>query len=70
MVKDHSYAFNMGNNNIIPFQNFQGAAKELMKRNMPEVLDGSQTEAVIMPGAHLPTNPMVVDEQRFQAKKM
>ena len=70
MAKGHIYAFNMGNNNIIPFRNFQEAGKVLLKRNMPEVLDGSQTVAVFMPEAHLPSNPMVVDEQSYQAKKM
>ena len=70
MAKGHIYAFNMGNNNIIHFRNFQEAGKELMKRNMPEVLNDSQTGAVFMPEAHLPTNPMVVDEQSYLAKKM
>ena len=42
MAKGHSYAFNMGNNNIIPFQDFQEAAKVLMERNTPEVLHNMQ----------------------------
>ena len=29
IAKGHSYAFNMGNNNIIPFQDFQEAAKQV-----------------------------------------
>merc|ERR1719336_3098144 len=69
MAKGHSYAFNMGNNNIIPFQDFQEAAKVLMERNMPEVLHNRQTKAVFMPEAHLPNMPRVVDEQRYQARK-
>ena len=44
MARGHSYAFNMGNDNIISFQNFQEAAKLLMERNMPEVLHNTQTE--------------------------
>ena len=38
MAKGHAYAFNMGNNNIIPFKDFREAVKVLMERNMPEVL--------------------------------
>ena len=70
MAKGHSYAFNMGNNNIIHFQNFQEAGKVLMKRNMPKVLNNTQTEAEFMPEAHLPDMPRIVDEQEYQAKKM
>ena len=44
MARGHSYAFNMGNDNIISFQNFQEAAKLLMERNMPKVLHNTQTE--------------------------
>ena len=69
MVKDHSYAFNMGNNNIIPFQDIQLVLKTLMERTMPEVLDNRQTEAVCMPETHLPNMPRVVDEQRYEARK-
>ena len=69
MAKGHSYAFNMGNNNIIPFQDFQEAAKVLMERNMPDILHNTQTEAVFMPETHLPNMPRVVDEQRYQARK-
>ena len=28
LTKDHSYAFNMGNNNIIPFKDFKEAVEE------------------------------------------
>merc|ERR1712110_860320 len=69
MAKGYNYAFNMGNNHTIPFQDFQEAGKELMKRNMPEVLDNSQAEAVFMPEAHLPNMPRIVDEQRYQERK-
>ena len=69
MAKGHSYAFNMGNNNIIPFKDFQEAAKVLMERNMPDILHNTQTEAVFMPETHLPNMPRVVDEQRYQARK-
>ena len=69
MAKGHSYAFNMGNNNIIPFQDFQEAAKVLMERNMLEVLHNRQTGAVFMPETHLPNMPMAVDQQRYQARK-
>ena len=69
MAKGHSYAFNMGNNNIIPFKDFQEAAKVLMERNMPDVLHNTQTEAVFMPETHLPNMPRVVDEQRYEARK-
>ena len=69
MAKGHSYAFNMGNNNIIPFMDFQEAAKVLMKRNMPEVLQNRQRKAVFMPETHLPNMPRVVDQQRYEARK-
>jgi hypothetical protein len=69
MTKDHSYAFNMGNNNIIPFQDIQLVLQTLMERNMPEVLHNSQTEAVFMPETHLPNMPRIVDEQRYQTRK-
>ena len=70
MAKGHSYAFNMGNKNIIPFQDFLEAAEVLMERNMPDVLHNRQTEAVFMPETHLPNMPRVVDEKEYQAKKM
>ena len=69
MAKGHSYAFNMGNNNIIPFSDFRVAAEELMKRNMREVLLNRQTGAVFMPEAHLPDMPRIVDEQRYMTRK-
>ena len=62
MAKGHSYAFNMGNNNIIPFPDFQEAAKVLMERNMPDILHNSQTETVFMPETYLPNIPRVVEE--------
>ena len=69
MAKGHSYAFNMGNNNVIPFKDFQEAAKMLMERNMPEVLHNRQTGAVFMPETHLPNMPRTVDDQRYLARK-
>ena len=69
MAKGHSYAFNMGNNNIIPFQDFQEVAKAVMERNMTEVLHNRQTEAVFIPETHLPNMPRIVDEQRYQTRK-
>ena len=69
MAKGHSYAFNMGNNQIIPFQDFKEAIKALMERNMPEVLHNRQMKAVIMPETHLPTMPRIVDEQRYVTRK-
>ena len=69
MAKGHSYAFNMGNKNIIPFKDFLVAAKVLMERNMPDVLHNRQTEAVFMPETHLPNMPRVIDEQRYEARK-
>merc|ERR1719270_3109174 len=69
MAKGHSYAFNMGNSYIIPFQDFEEAAKVLMERNMPDILHNTQTEAVFMPETHLPNMPRVVDEQRYEARK-
>ena len=67
MVKDHSYAFNMGNNNIISFQDIQLVLETLMERTMFEVLHNRQTEAVFMPETYLPNMARVVDEQRYQA---
>ena len=64
IAKGHSYAFNMGNNNIIPFKDFQEAAKVLMERNMPEVLQNRQRKAIFMPETHMPNMPRVIDEQR------
>ena len=69
MAKGHVYAFNMGNNNIIPFKDFREAVRVLMERNMPEVLQNRQTEAIFMPEAHLPNMPRVVDEQRYMTRK-
>ena len=70
MAKGHSYAFNIGNNNIILFQDFQEAAKVLLQRNMPDILRNTQTEAVFVPEAHLPNMPRIVtDETRYQARK-
>ena len=69
MARGHSYAFNMGNNHVIPFQDFHEAVKALMERNMPDVLHNRQTKAVFMPEAHLPNMPRVVDEPRYQARK-
>ena len=60
MSDGHSYAFNMGNNNIIPFQDFMKAAKVLMERNMSEVLHNRQMEAVFMPETHLPNMPRML----------
>ena len=42
----------------------------MMKRNMPKVLNNTQTEAEFMPEAHLPDMPRIVDEQEYSAKKM
>ena len=69
MVKDNLYAFHMGNNNIIAFQDIQLVLKTLMERTMPEVLHNRQTEAVFMPETYLPNMPRVVDEQRYKARK-
>ena len=41
----------------------------MMERNMAEVFYNRQTEAVILPEAHLLNMPRVVDEQRYQARK-
>ena len=69
MANGHLYAFNMGNNNIILFEDYQETIQVLMERNMPEVLHNKQTEAVFMPETHLPNMPRVVDEQRYEARK-
>ena len=69
MAKGHIYAFNMGNNNIIPFKDFQEAAKVLMERNMPEILHNKQKQAVFIPETHLPNIPRCVDEEEYKAKK-
>ena len=59
----------MGNNNIIPFQDFQEAAKILMERNMPDVLYNKQTGAIFMPETHLPIAPRIVDMQKYEKRK-
>ena len=69
MAKGHSYAFNMGNSNIIPFKDFREATKVLMDRNMAEVLNNTQIEPVFMPETHLPNMTRVVDEKEYKAKK-
>ena len=38
ITKRYSYAFNMGNNNNIHFQDYKEAAEVLMERNMSDVL--------------------------------
>ena len=63
------YAFNMGNNNIIPFKDFQKAANALMERNMPEILHNKQKQSVFLPETHLPKIPRCVDEKEYKAKK-
>ena len=69
MAKGHRYAFNMGSTNIIPFQNYQEAAKELMERNMWDVLYDRQTTVIFLPESHLPNVPRAVDLQEYWAKK-
>ena len=69
MVKSHSYAFNMGNNNVIPLHDIQEVQEVLMERDMPEVLHNRQMEAVIFPETHLPNMPRVIDEQQYKARK-
>ena len=69
MSKGHPYAFNMGGSNIIPFQNYQKAARALMERNMPHVLHNRQTEVVFLPGTHLPKMPRVADLQAYVVNK-
>merc|ERR1711978_529860 len=65
MAKDHPYGFIMGHNRSIPFSNYKEAAKALMERNLPQILEERQTEPVFMPETHLPTVPRVVDMQKY-----
>merc|ERR1719410_299072 len=69
MAKDHPYGFLMGHNKKIPFSNYKEAAKALMERNLPQIVEDRQTEAVFMPETHLPTVPRVVDMQKYEEKK-
>ena len=69
ITKKYSYAFNMGNNNNISFQNYKEAAEVLMQRNMPDVLHNRQTKAVFQPDTHLPDLPRALDEERYKARK-
>ena len=65
MSKDHPYGFNMGHNRNIPFNKYEEAAEALMERNLPQILEDKQTEVVFMPETHLPTEPRIVDMQRY-----
>ena len=69
MAKDHPYGFIMGHNRNIPFSNYKEAAKALMERTLPQILEDKQTEPVFMPETHLPTVPRVVDMQEYGEKK-
>ena len=64
MVKNHPYGFIMGHNKSIPFSNYKEAAKALMGRTMPQILEDNQTEPVFMPETHLSTVPRVVNKQQ------
>ena len=63
------YAYKMGNNHTLHFNDYKEAAKALMKRNFPDVLDNKQTEVIFIPETHLPTAPRVVDFQAYETKK-
>merc|ERR1712012_1212822 len=69
MAKDHPYGFIMGHNKNIPFSNYKEAAKALMERTLPQILEDRQTEPVFMPETHLPTVPRVVDMQEYEECK-
>ena len=69
MAKNHPYGFIMGHNSSIPFSNYKDAAKSLMERNLPQILEDKQTEAVFMPETHLPTVPRIVDMQKYEERK-
>ena len=69
MAKNHPYGFIMGHNKSIPFSNYKEAAKALMERNLPQILEDKQTEAVFIPETHLPTVPRVVDMQKYEERK-
>ena len=69
MAKNHPYGFIMGHNKSIPFSNYKEAAKALMGRTMPQILEDKQTEPVFMPETHLPIEPRVVDMQGYSDRK-
>ena len=65
--KQQTFNFNMGHG--ILHTSYKEAAKELMKRNMPEVLDNTQKQVIFLPETHLPKVPRVVDLQAYEPKK-
>ena len=67
MAKEHSYEFNLGHGKL--FKDYKEAAKALMERNMPEVLDGTQTEAIFLPETHLPRMPRILDVEAYRQQK-
>ena len=67
MAKEHSYNFNLGHGKL--FKDYKEAAKALMERNMPDVFDGTQTQAIFLPETHLPRIPRIVDEQAYKQQK-
>ena len=69
MAKGYPYAFNMGNGNIISYQNYQEAGKTLMERSFPDVLHNRQTNVVLIPETNLPKVPRAVDLQKYETKK-
>ena len=69
MAKDHPYGFIMGHNRSIPFNNYKEAAKALMERNLPQIVEDKQSEVVFLPETHLPIEPRVVDMQGYSDRK-
>jgi len=69
MAKDHPYGFFIGHNKSIPFNNYKEAAKALMERNLPQIVEDKQSEVVFLPETHLPIEPRVVDMQGYSDRK-
>ena len=53
--KQQTFNFNMGHG--ILHSSYKEAAKVLMRRNMPEVLDNTQKQVIFLPETHLPKVP-------------
>ena len=66
IAKGHPYAFNLGHGKIIPFNDYEEAAKALMERNMPDVLHDTQTKAIFLPETHLPKMPRLLELEEFE----
>ena len=67
MNKGHQHIFNMGGGKL--YNNYRDAEEELLERNMPEIYNDQQKNAVFIPETYLPKVPRAVDENKYDKKK-